>query len=190
MRFWRAGLPWAAIDPCINNNTFEYNTSDAAIEYFEDRTGHKWNSLMDPPNAIVQCPSCRQRLYVPWTRWDSQHAWTKTSSSKDAGFHGESVAAGFSDRKFEVQCQCGIVVDHELQRVQKFRKDIHSLRNLDVPMPGTILDDAGLYSYFRARKDFDYSHSFRHCKGTRFSKVLPFLVPEPSHRWTQQTPIY
>lgn len=144
MKFWRAGLPWATIDPCINNNTFEYSPSDAAINYFEDKTGNKWNNLDDPPNAAIECPLCKRNLYDPWTRWDSRYAWTKTSSSENAAFCGESQAAGFSDKKFEVQCQCGIVIDHELQRTQKFRKDIQALHNMDVPMPGTILNDTGV----------------------------------------------
>ena len=143
MRFWRAGLPWAVIDPCIDNITFEFNASDAAVEYFQENTGYKWNSLIDSPNATIQCPSCRRVLYVLWTKWNSQLAWTNTSSTKDAKFYGESVATGFADKDFEVQCQCGVIIDHEMQRVQKFRKDIMALRNLDVPMPGTILNVNG-----------------------------------------------
>ena len=144
MRFWRAGLPWAVIDPCIDNNTFEYSASDAAMEYFEDRTGYKWNSLDDSPKGVIECPSCRQKLYVPWTRWDSQSAWTKR------GLYGgelsvESAPAGLSDKNFEVKCQCGVVINHESNRTQKFRKDIQALRDLDVPMPGTILTLDGLY---------------------------------------------
>lgn len=144
MRFWRAGLPWAVINPCIDNKTFEYSASEAAMEYFEDRTGYKWISLNDFPKATIECPLCRRKLYVPRTRWDSQRAWTKSSSRKDAELYGELSAAGFSDKKFDVQCQCGIVIDHEMYRTQKFRRDIQALRNLDVPMPGTILSDHGV----------------------------------------------
>ena len=148
MRFWRTGLPWAVIDPCINNNTFEYSTSDAAMEYFEDRTGYRWDSLNDSPTAIVDCPLCKRNIYVPRTQWISKRAWTKSSSLEDAELHGELVAAGLSDKNFEVQCQCGIVIDHELYRTQKFRRDIQALRNMDSPMPGTILTDTGVSSLF------------------------------------------
>lgn len=144
MRFWRAGLPWTVIDPCIDNNSFECKASQAAIEYFEDQTGCKWDSLHDSPKATVKCLSCGQLLYVARTKWDSQHAWTRSSSGKDAELNGELLAAGFSDKKFEVQCQCGLVLDHEFHRTQKFRRDIKALRNLDVPMPGTILNDKGV----------------------------------------------
>ena len=144
MRFWRAGLPWAVINCCIDNNTFEFRASDLAIEHFEDQTGCRWDSLIDSPKATIDCPSCRRKLYVPRTGWDSQIAWTKTSPLKYAPFHGESEATGFSDKSFEVQCQCGIVTNHELLRVLKFRRDIRALRELDVPMPGTLLSETGV----------------------------------------------
>ena len=145
MRFWRAGLPWAIIDPCIDNTTFEFNANDAAVKSFEDHTGYKWNSLVDSPDATVQCPSCRRVLQVLWTKWSSQLPWTNMSSAKDAKFYEDSVATGFSDKGFKSRCQCGLIIDHEMQRVQKFRKDILALRNSDVPMPGTILNVNGLY---------------------------------------------
>ena len=146
MKFWRAGLPWSAINSSIDNNNFDYSASEAAKKHFEDRTGCPWNSLDDVSDATIECPSCRRQLSVRRTRWDLQHAWTKTSSQKDAALYGELEAAGFSDKQFEVQCQCGIVIDHELRRTQKFRRDIKALRNLNVPMPGTILNDTGMCS--------------------------------------------
>ena len=144
MRFWRSGLPWAVVDPCIDNNTFEYSASDAAMEYFEDRTGYKWNSLDDSPKATIECPSCRRNLYVLWTRWDIQLAWNKRCLEY-AEVPGELSPTGFSDKNFEVQCQCGVLINHETNKIQKFRKDIQALRNQDVPMPGTILNLDGLY---------------------------------------------
>ena len=155
MNFWRAGMPWAVIDPCIDNMTFEYSASDAAVMHFEGRTGHKWNSLSDLPSATLECPSCRRTLHVPWTRWDSQNVWTLETS-------GESIATGFSDKDFEAVCECGIVVDHEMLKLQKFRKDIQALRDLDVPMPGTLFGRDGLYPFFWAYKIPSYSHKFRH----------------------------
>ena len=143
MKFWRAGMPWAVIDPCINNTTFEYSASDAAVKHFEARTGHKWNSLSDSPNATLDCPSCRRTLHVQWTRWDSQGIWTH-------GSYGEFKTTGFSDKMFEAVCECGIVIDHEMLKIQKLRKDIQALRNLDVPMPGTLFTHTGSYPSFRA----------------------------------------
>lgn len=151
MKFWRAGLPWAVIDSCIDNHTFEYSAGDAAMKHFESRTGHKWNSLVDPPTATIECPSCKGALNVPWTGWDAQDIWTKTKSVGAPESYGESVAAGFSDKNFETLCQCGLKIDHELLKVQKFRKDIEALRNLDVPMPGTLMAPTGWYLLFPAR---------------------------------------
>ena len=152
MKFWRAGLPWAVIDSCIDINTFEFRASDLAMERFEDQTGYRWDSLIDSPKAIIDCPSCRRKLYVPRTGWDSQLAWTKSSPLTYAKLRGESEATGFSDQSFEVQCQCGIVTNHESLRVLKFRRDIQALRNLDVPMPGTILSETGMSLLFCAEQ--------------------------------------
>ena len=146
MRFYRAGLPWATIDPCIDNNTFEYSASEAAMELFEHRTGYKWDSLKDSHNDTIKCPSCREKLYVPRTRWDSQDAWRKSSTLEGANLNGELQATGLSDNQFIVRCQCRTIIDHELLRTQKFRRDMQLLRNLDVPMPGTILNDKGTYN--------------------------------------------
>ena len=136
-------MPWAVIDPCIDNITFEYSAGDAAVKHFEGRTGDKWNNLSDPPNATLECPSCRQTLHVQWTRWDSQDIWTNES-------YGGPIATGFSDKMFEAVCECGIVIDHEMLKIQKLRKDIQALRNLDVPMPGTLFGHTGSYPFVRA----------------------------------------
>ena len=138
MKFWRAGMPWAVINPCIDNTTFEYSVSDTAVKHFESRTGWKWNSLSDSPNITLECPSCSRKLHVPWTRWDSQKFWSHE-------VRGESIPTGFSDNLFAAICECRIVINHERLRVQKFRKDIQALRNLDVPMPGTLFGSTGSY---------------------------------------------
>ena len=186
MKFWRACLPWAVIDPCIDNNTFEYTASDAAMKYFEDRTGYRWNSLIDSPDATIECPACRRTLYVPWTRWNSPDMWTKSKSLDCSESYGESVAAGFSDKNFEAPCQCGIFIDHELHRVQKFRKDIQALRDLDVPMPGTIFSSTGSYNLFQAEEDPKYSRNFRHRRESCFQQLPRSLVSESSYQRTQQ----
>ena len=154
MKFWGAGMPWTVIEPCIDKITFEYNAGDAAVKHFEDRTGYKWNSLNDFPTATLECPSCRQTLHVPWTGWDSQEIWTHQS-------YGKPMATGFSDKKFEALCECGIVIDHEMLKMQKLREDIQALRNLDVPMPGTLFSHTGSYPFVWVSKIPDYSRTFR-----------------------------
>ena len=141
-------MPWAVIEPCINRTTFEYGAGDTAVKHFEGRTGHKWNSLSDSPISTLECPSCRRPLPVQWTRWDSQDVWTQES-------HGESVATGLADKLFEAVCECGIVIDHEMLKIQKFRKDIQALHNLDVPMPGTLFSHTGSYPFVLAKRYLD-----------------------------------
>ena len=131
MNFWREGLPWAGINNCIDNNTFKYVASDEARQLFETDTGHSWDSIHDPPNLSLDCPSCNRSLSIPWTTCTSDSAWMNVS---------EVNGHGFAERDFRVICgSCDIVIDHELLRAQKFRKDVQRLLLKDIPMPGTVL---------------------------------------------------
>ena len=44
MGFWRAGLPWSAIDACISNEMFEFEAPIEAVKNFVGATGLPWNS--------------------------------------------------------------------------------------------------------------------------------------------------
>lgn len=181
MRFWRSGLPWAVINPCIDNNSFEYTAGKPAMEYFETQTGHKWNSLDDSLNATISCPRCMKNLKFPQTGWHTPIAWQKSGQRKESELYGEVEAAGFSDKNFKVECQCGLVIDHEVYKVRKFRTDMQALHNLDVPMPGTVLSDTGVYFIFMGRDNSNSLRDSRHSRGTHCSLHPPFLVPESPH---------
>lgn len=56
---------------------------------------------------------------------------------------GEIEATGIADKSFSFSCPCGTVINHELLKTQKFRKDMEALRFDDIPMPGTLLDIKG-----------------------------------------------
>lgn len=135
MNFWREGLPWAAINDCIDNSSFEYTASDEARHFFETETGYAWDSLCDPPNLSFDCPRCSRSLSVPWTTCTVGSIWTDPSGV---------IGQGFSERKFWAHCvSCNLSVDHDLLRAQKFRRDVQRLLLNDVPMPGTILSING-----------------------------------------------
>lgn len=141
MKFWRLGLPWAAINSCINNETFEFISSNEAIKYFEGLTGCTWDSRFDPPEAQVKCPNCNRVHGVPWTEWDLKSSWEMKSYATN--LNGETEAKGFADKGFAYQSPCGTTIDHELLKTTKFRKDMEALRFHDIPMPGTLLDIKG-----------------------------------------------
>lgn len=146
MKFWRAGLPWAAIDSCINNETFEFAPSSEAVKNFENYTGFSWDSRLDPSEAQIKCPNCNKFHAVPWTKWDSNSSWQKATYGDS--LTGELEATGFADKSFSFLSPCGTMINHELLRMQKFRKDMEALRFDDVPMPGTLLDLKGIYMCF------------------------------------------
>ena len=136
MNFWREGLPWVAINGCIDNETFEYVVSDEARHSFEFQTGYAWDSLHDPPNLSLDCPGCNRSLSVPWTTCTAGLAWIDRSGV---------IGHGFAERQFEARCtSCNISIDHDLLRAQKFRKDVQRLLLKDIPMPGTVLTMDGM----------------------------------------------
>lgn len=131
MDFWRAGLPWIAINSCIDNQSLEYSGTQNARQLFEKTTGFAWNSLDDSPNAIIDCPKCGQRLSVPWTTCGEYPSWED---------QGDESGSGFADKMFALLCvHCKITIDHEKLRGAKFRKNLNELLKNDCPMPGTIL---------------------------------------------------
>lgn len=141
MSLWRAGLPWTAIDACIDSESFDFKASHEAVENFESVTGLAWDGWEPLDEAQIKCPNCNRIHSVPWTKWCHKSHWQKTSYS--ACFNGEINASGFADKAFCLVSPCGTWIDHELLRLHKFRKDMQALRFHDVPMPGTLLDTQG-----------------------------------------------
>ena len=144
LKFWRTGLPWAAVNSCIENDNFDFMATEEAIQSFELQTGYPWNNI-DQQDLIIKCPSCFKLHSVPWTGWNSTSAWV-THSGNMGKFAGEANAAGFADKRFHFWAPCGVEIDHELLKIKKFRHDIEALRWKDVPMPGTILNLEGMWS--------------------------------------------
>ena len=142
MQFWRTGLPWAAIDSCINNITFEFQVGADARQNFESGTGCSWHSLDDELRGRLDCPLCSKRHTFLWTGWNTKAAW-KYQKQNGKRFRGEDSARGFADKNLHVKCQCGLIIDHNLQKIKKFREDIYALRDRDIPMPGTLLSQDG-----------------------------------------------
>jgi len=144
LKFWRAGFPWAEVNACIDNETFEFTGSKDAIQNFEQMTGENWDSLGDDLLYQMRCPKCASTHAVPWTSWGKDSAWITPSGSRGK-LAGELESAGLADKTFGVSVPCGIVFDHELLKTQKFRRDIVALRSRNIPLPGTILNIDGKY---------------------------------------------
>ena len=139
MPFWRAGLPLAAINACINNESFEFTASPQARNDFESKTGLAWDSLFDAPEHVLPCPQCRATVTCLWTDLTNDRPW----NGNHPGEHG----SGFTDKNFVAKCpSCGLYVNHDVLRAQKFRKDVGQLMSHDTPMPGTILSIDGMFS--------------------------------------------
>lgn len=138
LQFWKTGLPWAAIDSCIDNDSFEICASQQAQELFEAATKSAWDSLNDKSTILMPCPKCKRQLECPWTTCNNAFF-----QEADGGFP-EVLGHGLADKQFELSCQfCGVIINHGVLRTQKFRRDLEQLLLNDVPMPGTILNVDG-----------------------------------------------
>lgn len=134
MKFWRAGIPWLAIDSCMNNETLEYSGTQESQNLFE-RTGLAWDNLHDSPHVIFPCPGCKQAVECPWTTCGDAASWDS---------RGCENGKGFADKLFVLSCpHCRLAIDHEKLRVNKFRRNMQDLLLNDTPMPGTILSIDG-----------------------------------------------
>ena len=146
MDAWRTGLPWAPINACIDNESFEYGPGAEAEQLFQSRTKNCWNSLEDPQLAEVECPNCEGLNDVPWTKWNTLSAWRTNGKGE---YYGHNDATGYADKDFSFTCKyfnCSYrrqEVTHSVLRTQKFRKDCASLKHHDIPMQGTCLDNNG-----------------------------------------------
>ena len=137
MDFWRAGFPWATINSCIDNDTFEFKPTSKAVETWERNTGHAWDSLNDSKDARIRCPMCKIHVSAPWTGWTQRGMWQYNTESV---LVGDDLAIGFADRILYSNCQkCKTLVRHDDLKLVKFRDDMEGLRKWDYPMPGTIL---------------------------------------------------
>ena len=135
---WNNGFPWGIVNACIDNDTFDYETSKEAHEYFEKCTQKPYNALEMPSKINIKCPRCsRYVLSCSWTTCHQKSDWVGLTP----GEHGE----GFGEKDFVKMCpntSCNFLMTHEQLRVNKFYGDILRLKS-GILMPGTILDNNG-----------------------------------------------
>lgn len=146
---WRTVLPWAIINDCINNSSFEYDAGIEAVQLFESRTQHRWINFDDPELADCQCPKCHNVYSIPWTQWDNATAWSKNGQDN---FHGDAEAHGFADKNFEATCPNSTCIyreysiSHETLRAAKFLSDCKAVKYRNGTMQGLCLNLNGNHS--------------------------------------------
>lgn len=132
--FFATGLPWAAVDPCIDIFTFEFKPSAQAVENFEASTGLHWSNTDDALTKNLACSRCHSTVSVPWTQGSF---WT-TDNEMTPG-------DGYADGNFQAHCPtCKTKITHDYLRVSKFKADVEAFtRPSDTPLAGTILTKDG-----------------------------------------------
>ncbi|GAM88150.1 hypothetical protein ANO11243_061810 [Dothideomycetidae sp. 11243] len=131
---WRSGMPWAAIDECIDDKDFSFHPTSTAQEVFMATTDLKWLCQEEPDIISLACPRCQSHVAdCSLTTAVHEQDWTDQSTAGSQG-------TGFADAKFEAACPCGAIINHDALRTEHFRKDLVLLMEDSVPMPGTLLD--------------------------------------------------
>ena len=135
MSTWRTGFPFEAVNDCINDRTLEYRVQGQAQMLFEQQLNLKWDNIHDPPTKDLQCPRCRKVKSIPWTE----------GGIGDVLREGFKKSTGYADASFGTICRsCILIIDHELLRVVKFRRDVAALLNKERPMPGSVFNINGI----------------------------------------------
>ena len=135
MPLWHTGMPWTAVNACIDNNLFEYNAPEVARQEFKGKTGLDWDQLRDSKSKkTLTCQGCGRAAQCVYTE----------------GAFGLSVkeafqeSRGFADKAFAASCSgCNFQFSHGALRLQKLGKDVDLLMKNDIPMPGTYLGFKG-----------------------------------------------
>lgn len=82
--FWRTDFPWAQVNACIDNGSFEFSETQNAIQNFEFSTDHPWSNLDEDDVVEMRCPLCDGTHEIEWTDWDRADAWTTHLDSSQA----------------------------------------------------------------------------------------------------------
>ncbi|KAK9244405.1 hypothetical protein V1506DRAFT_541676, partial [Lipomyces tetrasporus] len=78
------------------------------------------------------------------TRREKMDVWVTTDAFLDDPKRPFEQGRGYVDRSFTTTCpQCNFTTNHEILKLQKFRRDLQALLKDDVPMPGTSLSQEG-----------------------------------------------
>ncbi|KAL1652218.1 hypothetical protein SLS58_000345 [Diplodia intermedia] len=129
--FWATGLPWADINTCIDNTTFDYDVGEPVKAIWRHNTQLSWDNLDDPSDKEIRCPFCTQATFlsIPWSRGAG------FSRGHDVEF---APGDGYSDGEFAQTCpSCQSTITHDTLEVWQFRQDIARLLREDVPLGGT-----------------------------------------------------
>ena len=147
MALWHTGMPWHAIAPVINSETFDYTPSATARGVYPILTGDAWDAEDGPQGKEVSCTKCAGRYTVPWTTYSTVDLKRCPGELKEMVEAAVASGSGYADKGFKVNCDsCGRKITHDGLTADKFFEDVHALLERDIAMPGTLLGFTGIPS--------------------------------------------
>ncbi|KAF7902962.1 hypothetical protein EAF00_002864 [Botryotinia globosa] len=145
---WATGMPWQAVDTAIDTS-FNYQVTEAAKERFTNATGHHWSNTNDHAAKTLNCPRCSQVLEIPWTTCAANEKPSLKEYEIRSSLLGivaniirvmDMNGTGYGDRDLSHIChKCGGLINHDLLRVAKFKREVEDLIVRNYPLGGTIL---------------------------------------------------
>lgn len=135
---WRTRFPWQLIYESIDEH-FVYRPSDASKETFARAVPHApWDWERDLEDKSVTCPKCSKEVSALYTRVPADISVEAMESYVVEDF-------GYAGRCFQERCpRCNLAITHQNLRVGKFVDDVARLLEHKLPLPGTILNSAGV----------------------------------------------
>lgn len=129
---WHAGMPWKAVDECIDER-FQYNVPEAAKYRWTEWTQRPWDQFTERLNRSIACPRCKKIMSVPWTSTSRPETSREPWVTDDPG-------SGFAEAGFSVDCdKCKQVISHDTLRLGRFKSDVQYLLTTRRPLKGTIV---------------------------------------------------
>ncbi|KAG8984571.1 hypothetical protein FRB93_006416 [Tulasnella sp. JGI-2019a] len=112
------------------NVTGEYKPLPEQIDFWEKQTGQPFDISSAQSEVKVMCPACRRIHNTNWV------------VAEDGVVPGKGT--GFGERKFALECNCGVRVTHEVLCVAKLSRDLNEFRASNtMVLRGTLLAGRG-----------------------------------------------
>ena len=132
---WHAGMPWKAINSCIDDN-FQYHLPSQAQERWDHSTFRPWDNIFEKPTRDTRCPKCMKVAHLPWTTTSRPPHDTTAWDMEDSG-------AGYGEPGLSYDClNCKQNINHDSLRLGRFKLDARFLLAEDTPLKGTIVPGA------------------------------------------------
>lgn len=139
-KIWGTEFPWQHVRRMLDmaDGSYTYNPPTETREYFEKKTGCKWENLDDPETKLLHCFNCGEQKKVKYVKPRKISGNNVITFDRDAYVEPDMVVPCSKSPDSEKLCHWNLAF-------RRFLKDLKKYEKLDRPVAGTILSiDANL----------------------------------------------